>query len=117
AELSNLVGVFINTLAIRNYPSSDKTFLDYLQEVKEHALSAYEHQDYPFEELVEQLNLTRDTSRNALFDTMFELKTLEQQELLLEGLTLSSYPLENHTAKFDLTLDAVEQPEGILCSL
>ncbi|KAF6563601.1 hypothetical protein G9G53_25705, partial [Paenibacillus sp. EKM206P] len=117
AELSNLVGVFINTLAIRNYPSSDKTFLDYLQEVKEHALSAYEHQDYPFEELVEQLNLTRDTSRNALFDTMFELKTLEQQALQLEGLTLNSYPLENHTAKFDLTLDAVEQPEGILCSL
>ncbi|MGG4216520.1 amino acid adenylation domain-containing protein, partial [Paenibacillus alvei] len=117
AELSNLVGVFINTLAIRNYPSSDKSFLDYLQEVKEHALSAYEHQDYPFEELVEKLNLTRDTSRNALFDTMFELKTLEQQELLLEGLTLSSYPLDNQTAKFDLTLDAVEQPEGILCSL
>ncbi|MEC0182798.1 non-ribosomal peptide synthase/polyketide synthase [Paenibacillus peoriae] len=117
AELESLVGVFINTLAIRNYPSGDKTFLDYLQEVKEHALSAYEHQDYPFEELVEKLNLTRDTSRNALFDTMFELKTLEQQEFQLEGLTLSSYPLENNTAKFDLTLDALEQPEGILCSL
>ncbi|WP_418027853.1 non-ribosomal peptide synthase/polyketide synthase [Paenibacillus sp. JJ1722] len=117
AELESLVGVFINTLAIRNYPSGDKTFLDYLQEVKEHALSAYEHQDYPFEELVEKLNLTRDTSRNALFDTMFELKTLEQQEFHLEGLTLHSYPLENNTAKFDLTLDAVEQPDGIVCSL
>ncbi|MDP1513428.1 amino acid adenylation domain-containing protein, partial [Paenibacillus ottowii] len=117
AELESLVGVFINTLAIRNYPSSDKTFLDYLQEVKEHALSAYEHQDYPFEELVEKLNVARDTSRNALFDTMFELKTLEQQEFELEGLTLSSYPLDNHTAKFDLSLEAVEQPEGMLCSL
>ncbi|MDG0057028.1 amino acid adenylation domain-containing protein, partial [Paenibacillus sp. P2(2022)] len=117
AELSNLVGVFINTLAIRNYPSSDKSFLDYLQEVKEHALRAYEHQDYPFEELVEKLNVTRDTSRNALFDTMFELKTMEQQEFELEGLTLSSYPLDNHTAKFDLSLEAIEQPEGILCSL
>ncbi|MGG4216488.1 amino acid adenylation domain-containing protein [Paenibacillus alvei] len=117
AELESLVGVFINTLAIRNYPSGDKTFLDYLQEVKEHALSAYEHQDYPFEELVEKLNLTRDTSRNALFDTMFELKTLEQQEFHLEGLTLHSYPVENNTAKFDLTLDAVEQPDGIVCSL
>ncbi|KAF6614167.1 AMP-binding protein, partial [Paenibacillus sp. EKM102P] len=72
AELESLVGVFINTLAMRNYPSSDKSFLDYLQEVKEHALRAYEHQDYPFEELVEKLNVTRDTSRNALFDTMFE---------------------------------------------
>ncbi|MXO81647.1 AMP-binding protein, partial [Paenibacillus sp. OT2-17] len=116
-ELESLVGVFINTLAIRNYPSGDQSFLDYLQEVKEHALSAYEHQDYPFEELVEKLNLTRDTSRNALFDTMFELKTLEQQEFQLEGLTLHSYPLENNTAKFDLSLDAIEQPEGILCSL
>nr|WP_250636801.1 non-ribosomal peptide synthase/polyketide synthase [Paenibacillus sp. IHB B 3084] len=117
AELGSLVGVFLNTLAIRNYPSGDKTFLDYLQEVKEHALSAYEHQDYPFEELVEKLNLTRDTSRNALFDTMFELKTFEQQEFQLEGLTFRPYPTDNNTAKFDLTLDAVEQPEGILCSL
>ncbi|WP_039275313.1 non-ribosomal peptide synthetase, partial [Paenibacillus polymyxa] len=117
AELEGLVGVFLNTLAIRNYPAGDKTFLDYLQEVKEHALSAYEHQEYPFEELVEQLNLTRDTSRNALFDTMFELKTFEQQEFELEGLTFKTYPTDNHTAKFDLTLDAVEQPEGILCSL
>ncbi|OMF65154.1 hypothetical protein BK143_26880, partial [Paenibacillus peoriae] len=86
-------------------------------EVKEHALSAYEHQDYPFEELVEKLNLTRDTSRNALFDTMFELKTLEQQEFELEGLTLNSYPLGNTTAKLDLSLETMEQPEGIVCSL
>ncbi|WP_155252391.1 non-ribosomal peptide synthetase, partial [Paenibacillus polymyxa] len=117
AELESLVGVFINTLAIRNYPSGDKSFLDYLQEVKEHALSAYEHQEYPFEELVEKLNLTRDTSRNALFDTMFELKTLEQQEFELEGLTLNSYPLGNTTAKLDLSLETMEQPEGIVCSL
>ncbi|MDP1513431.1 amino acid adenylation domain-containing protein, partial [Paenibacillus ottowii] len=117
AELGSLVGVFLNTLAIRNYPSGDKTFLDYLQEVKEHALSAYEHQEYPFEELVEKLNVTRDTSRNALFDTMFELKTFEQQEFELEGLTFKPYPTDNATSKFDLTLDAVEQPEGILCSL
>ncbi|MDN4111432.1 amino acid adenylation domain-containing protein [Paenibacillus polymyxa] len=117
AELGSLVGVFLNTLAIRNYPCGDKTFLDYLQEVKEHALRAYEHQEYPFEELVEKLNLTRDTSRNALFDTMFELKTFEQQEFELEGLAFKPYPTDNHTSKFDLTLDAVEQPEGILCSL
>ncbi len=117
AELGSLVGVFLNTLAIRNYPCGDKTFLDYLQEVKEHALRAYEHQEYPFEELVEKLNLTRDTSRNALFDTMFELKTFEQQEFELEGLTFKPYPTDNPTSKFDLTLDAVEQPEGILCSL
>ncbi|MGN8231425.1 AMP-binding protein, partial [Paenibacillus polymyxa] len=47
----------------------------------------------------------------------FELKTFEQQEFELEGLTFKTYPTDNHTAKFDLTLDAVEQPEGILCSL
>uniref|UniRef100_UPI00056C452D condensation domain-containing protein n=1 Tax=Paenibacillus massiliensis TaxID=225917 RepID=UPI00056C452D len=116
AELEGLVGVFLNTLAIRMYPSNDKTFLEYLQEVKEQALSAYEHQDYPFEDLVDKLKLTRDTSRNALFDTMFELKTFEQQEFQMEGLHLKPYPSEHRTSKFDLTLDAVEQPEGILCS-
>ncbi|WP_317957546.1 condensation domain-containing protein, partial [Paenibacillus chitinolyticus] len=56
---------------LRTYPSADKPFEAYVREVKELALEAYAHQDYPFEELVEKLNVRRDMSRNPLFDTMF----------------------------------------------
>ncbi|MGF9929652.1 amino acid adenylation domain-containing protein, partial [Paenibacillus ehimensis] len=117
ADLASLIGVFIGTLALRSYPAEDKTFTDYLLEVKEQALGAYEHQDYPFEELVEKLNLTRDMSRNPLFDTMFELKTLEQVELSIEGIDFKPYASESASAKFDLTLDALESEEGLLCSI
>ncbi|MBV6717594.1 condensation domain-containing protein, partial [Paenibacillus chitinolyticus] len=55
AELERVMGMFVNTLALRTYPSADKPFEAYVREVKELALEAYAHQDYPFEELVEKL--------------------------------------------------------------
>ncbi|MFP3632898.1 condensation domain-containing protein, partial [Burkholderia sp. SIMBA_045] len=63
--------MFVNTLAMRNYPKQEIKFADYLKEIKENTLNAYDNQDYQFDELVEKLNLQRDISRNALFDTMF----------------------------------------------
>lgn len=71
ADLEPLIGMFVNTLALRNYPQPAKSFEQFLQEVKTNAVNAYSHQDYPFEELVDSLNLKRDTSRNPLFDVMF----------------------------------------------
>ena len=68
-ELENIIGIFLNTLAMRNYPEADKTFVQFLQEVKENSLQAYENQSYQFEELVEKLNVKRDLSRNPIFDT------------------------------------------------
>lgn len=117
ADLGSLIGMFVNTLAIRNYPEGGKTFRDYVLEVKENALKAFEHQDYPFEELVEKLGVDRDLSRNPLFDTMFALQNIEQKEQQLAGLQLASYPSEQTTAKFDLSLFAVEDGEQISCAL
>ncbi|AET61298.1 peptide synthetase 3 [Paenibacillus terrae HPL-003] len=117
ADLGSLIGMFVNTLAIRNYPAGGKTFRDYVLEVKENALKAFEHQDYPFEELVDKLGVDRDLSRNPLFDTMFALQNLEQKEQQLAGLQLASYPSEQTTAKFDLSLFAVEDGEQISCAL
>ena len=113
ADLEPVIGMFVNTLAMRNYPAKEKTFSQYLKEVRENALKAYEHQDYPFEKLVEQLDLTRDLSRNPLFDTMFVLQNTEQQQLAIDGLTFKPYPSEHTMAKFDLTLTAVEQDSSI----
>ncbi|WP_268626173.1 non-ribosomal peptide synthetase [Paenibacillus alvei] len=111
-----LIGMFVNTLALRNYPTSDKTFLSYLEEVKETTLGAYEHQNYPFEELVDKVQVSRDLSRNPLFDTMFSLQNLEDKEFKLEGMKLSPYPSEYGTAKFDLSVDVTEENGGLECS-
>ncbi|MEC0182799.1 non-ribosomal peptide synthetase [Paenibacillus peoriae] len=116
ADLGNLIGMFVNTLAIRNYPEGGKTFRDYVLEVKDNALKAFEHQDYPFEELVDKLGVDRDLSRNPLFDTMFALQNLEQKEQQLAGLQLAPYPSEQTTAKFDLSLFALEDGQQIACA-
>ncbi|MWC31379.1 non-ribosomal peptide synthetase, partial [Paenibacillus sp. MMS18-CY102] len=117
ADLQQTLGMFVNTLAMRNAPSGEKLFHAYVQEVKENALRAYENQDYPFEELVNKLDVARDVSRNPLFDTMFILQNTEQSELSIGDLKCIPYPLEHHVAKFDLTFNLVEEAEGIVCSI
>ncbi|WP_277884426.1 amino acid adenylation domain-containing protein [Paenibacillus polymyxa] len=113
ADLEPILGMFVGTLALRNYPTAEHTFRSYVEEVKVCALQAYEHQDYPFEELVEKLNVKRDMSRHPLFDTMFTLQTTEEGELQLADLSFCPYGLEQTPAKFDLTLEAREEEAGI----
>ncbi|MEW9702929.1 amino acid adenylation domain-containing protein [Paenibacillus sp. SI8] len=117
AELEPIIGMFVNTLALRNYPEEDKTFLAFLQEVKERALNAYENQEYPFEELVEKLSTVREMSRNPLFDTMIVLQNNENQELQVESLSFSHQEQEYNIAKFDLTLYVAEQADRVVCSM
>ncbi|MFC4547675.1 condensation domain-containing protein, partial [Paenactinomyces guangxiensis] len=107
-DLEQLVGMFVNTLAIRNYPIRHKTFVQFLASVKEQVLAAYEHTDYPLEELVEKLDVNRDLSRNPLFDTLFVMQNMDLFEPEIPGLTFRSYDLEWKTAKFDLTWTVAE---------
>ncbi|MGB7604797.1 MAG: amino acid adenylation domain-containing protein, partial [Lutisporaceae bacterium] len=74
ADLENIMGMFVNTLAMRNFPQGNKTFKEFLEEVKANSLLAFENQDYQFEELIDKLNVTRDLSRNPLFDVMFSMQ-------------------------------------------
>ncbi|MFC0781281.1 condensation domain-containing protein, partial [Flavobacterium sp. HJSW_4] len=67
-DLENQIGLYLNTLAIRTHFKEQSSFLDLLRQEKETLLGAYQHQSYPFEELVSKLNLKRDISRSALFD-------------------------------------------------
>jgi tyrocidine synthetase-3 len=117
ADVEHTVGMFVNTLAFRNYPSPDQSFASFLEEVKEQALQVYEHQDYPFEILVESLDIQRDTSRNPLFDVVFALQNMEQATLEIDGLTLNPCSFEYAVSKFDLTLEAIESDEGLRCNL
>lgn len=107
-DLEPILGMFVNTLAIRTEPKADKRFTDYLAEVRQAALEAYEHQDYPFEELVERLGVQRDTSRNPLFDAMLVVQNMEHAELLLDDLYIQPADMSRPVSKFDFTLQASE---------
>jgi tyrocidine synthetase-3 len=107
-DLEPLIGMFVNTLVLRNYPTGEKTYREFLHEIKERALEAFENQDYPYENLVEQLSKTRDTSRNPLFDTMFVIQNMDIPLIEIPGLKLTSYQYQLETSKFDFTLIGVE---------
>ncbi|WP_010248522.1 non-ribosomal peptide synthetase [Acetivibrio cellulolyticus] len=113
ADLENMVGMFVNTLAMRNRPCAEKSFEEFLYEVKENALKAYENQDYQFEELIEKLDIKRDTSRNPLFDVMFVLQNTGGEATELEGLRIRSYRTENNVSKYDLSIIAFEGKDRI----
>ena len=70
-ELEHLLGMFVNSVALRNTVSSNTTYEDFLNTVKSTCIDAFAHQDYPFDLLVKDLKLQKDTSRHPLFDTMF----------------------------------------------
>ncbi|NOQ24124.1 MAG: amino acid adenylation domain-containing protein [Bacteroidales bacterium] len=112
-DLDSIIGMFINIVAHRNFPKGALTFKDFLENVKVRSLNAFENQDYQYEELINDLKLTRDTSRNALFDHVFELVNIETSDFDLPDLKLSSFDHDTNTSKFDLVLYASESNEKI----
>ncbi len=110
-DLKSLIGIFINTLVIKSEINPDHSFLDFLESTKKSALDAFSNQDYPFEELVDDLNLERDLSRNSMFDTMFILQNTSdknEQLSLGEGISVQGRNYENKTSIFDITVEATE---------
>jgi 3-oxoacyl-(acyl-carrier-protein) synthase/acyl carrier protein len=114
ADLEKIIGLFVNVLAQRNYPGGDKTIALFLEEVRDRTLAAFKNQDYPFEDLVEQVAKNRDASRNPLFDVMLLMQSfntpaadtpLEVESPNQDGrLKITPYPYENKTSKYDLIL-------------
>ncbi|NOQ28402.1 MAG: AMP-binding protein, partial [Bacteroidales bacterium] len=104
-DLKNIVGMFVNTLAIRNNVSGDKRLNEYLQEFKETTLKAYENQEYQFEDLVDKIAEKRDISRNPIFDVMFNLLEGEYQEI--KDTSKEEFIHTVGVSKFDLSLTAI----------
>ncbi|MEV6694947.1 amino acid adenylation domain-containing protein [Micromonospora sp. NPDC051196] len=107
-EVEGLIGFFVNTLVMRGDLRGDPTFVELLDRVKECALGAYEHQDVPFERLVEELAPGRDLSRTPLFQAMFILQNTGEQEWALPGVEVEDLPVAPGGSQFDLTLSAQE---------
>uniref|UniRef100_UPI000B23B3F1 non-ribosomal peptide synthetase n=1 Tax=Aquimarina longa TaxID=1080221 RepID=UPI000B23B3F1 len=113
-ELEGMIGFFVNTLALRSSLNPEATFSCFLKDLKNTTLSAYDHQSAPFEKVVDRVVQTRDMSRSALFQVMFELQNAPTDGAIsLEDLSLSPYYFENTTSQFDITMTASETPSGI----
>jgi amino acid adenylation domain-containing protein len=104
AELEPLVGFFVNTLVLRTDLSGNPTFKELLCRVREVCLAAYEHQDLPFEKLVQELQPERDQSRNPLFQVMFVLQNATRGISPLEGMRIEPIEFETGRSLFDLSL-------------
>jgi len=113
-ESEDLIGCFINTLVLRADFSQDLSFEDLLSHVREVVLDAYAHQDLPFEQLVDELDIKRGLSHTPLFQVMFVLQNAEQPpEGGFSDLNLSFMTAKNSVAKFDLTLVVQEKAGNI----
>ncbi len=114
AEVEGLIGLFVNTLVLRSQLTPQSSFQSLLQQVKATTLEAYDHQDLPFEKLVEALQPERDLSHSPLFQVKFRLENAPQETLSLPGLTFKRLSQSVTTAKLDLSVDLYETPEGIV---
>ncbi len=109
-ELQHQIGFYINTLALRTQFSGQADFLDLYRRVRDVALAGFEHQVYPFDELVDELDLKRDLSRSALFDVMVAIQNNEDEarELKLGDVEITQYQTGHITSKFDLIFNFSE---------
>ena len=112
-ELEGLIGLFVNTLALRGELSGDPSFGEQLARVREASLGAYAHQDLPFERLVQELAPERNLTHAPVFQVLFVFQNAAPAVLALPGLTWSLLDVDAGTAKFDLTLTLFEDGEGL----
>ncbi|MCX6318726.1 MAG: amino acid adenylation domain-containing protein, partial [Bacteroidetes bacterium] len=106
-------GLFLNTLALLIFPSGDLSFTAFLQQVKQRSLIAFGHDDFQYEDLIDLLNVERDTSRNPLFDVWFMYHY--RDTINTTGGDMSLIPVDYYPAlsRFDLSLEIVESAAGI----
>ncbi|WP_343672285.1 MupA/Atu3671 family FMN-dependent luciferase-like monooxygenase [Chitinophaga sp.] len=121
-DLEDQIGLYLNTLPLRTCFNGTQSFIALLAVVKEVTMSAYEHQVYPFEKLVDDLALKRDMSRSPLFDVMIMLQNTDvkgnSHKLQFGDVKVSGYVLSEHqVSKMDLTFDFVELEDGLQVTL
>jgi non-ribosomal peptide synthetase component F len=112
ADLENIIGMLVNTLALRNFPRGDMTFREVLGRVKQKTLEAFSNQDYPFENLVEKVAGIREPGRNPLFDAAFFFDSNREDSSQFDQKKL----IDNIEARFQLNLGVLEKKENMVCA-
>ena len=110
-NVEGMLGMFVNTLAIRTKPLHEISYDDFIKQIKESVYLAFENQDYPFETLISELHLIKDLSRNPLFDVMFIMHNIDVPNYQVDSLIISKYNYSRTGAKFDLTLECDDRGE------
>jgi len=117
ADIEPVIGAFINTLPLRNYPATGKSIRVFLKELKQNTLNAFENQEYPFEDLVNKTAVNRDMSRNPLFDVLFilnnEIESSSKYSVKQGNLELNEYIYQKPTSQFDLSFIGYERGEWL----
>ncbi len=115
-ELQNMMGMFVSTLALRNFPRKELTFIEFLDDVKKNTIDAFNNQDYPFEELVGRVApIDRSSNRNPLFSVSIVLQTIDHEQDEASTSPLQQY--KNHNSKFDLALVVLKSPHLLTLSI
>ena len=112
-ELEDQVGCYLNTLALRDRIDPDTSFNMLVRQVRQTILEALDNQDYPFDHLIDELNLARDLSRSPLFDVLIVSQTATGLNTTMGPLRVSHLPQVSHTSKSDLSFDCEEGPDFI----
>jgi amino acid adenylation domain-containing protein len=112
-ETENLIGFFLNTLVMRARFHGEPIFREVLQRVRQSALGAFEHQDLPFERLVEELASGRDIGRNPVFQAVFTLRKAPDKNFKFAGLRLEDFETDLNTSKFDLIMGIEEREHEV----
>ncbi|MGD9581211.1 MAG: amino acid adenylation domain-containing protein, partial [Vampirovibrionia bacterium] len=107
-NLKDIVGMFVNTLPIRNYPVSNKNIIEFIKDVQANFLSALENQDYQLDTLIEKLNIKRNSSKHPLFDTVMVYQNMGLNEVKTDTISLKPITFKKTNAKFDLMLEILE---------
>lgn len=113
-EIEPLIGLFVNTLALRSHVSGTESFISLLHNVRRKSLEAFEHLELPFEKLVEELQPERDQSRTPVFQVMFVMQEHGRNAIQLPGLKVTPLPVRTGAAKFDLTCWIQDLGDGTL---
>lgn len=116
-ELENLVGLFVNTVALRQQLHPEQTFRQLVAQIRQDSIEAFERQDVPFEYLVEQINPDRSLSYSPIFQVMFVLQDDVARWIDIPGVNASEVSIKMPVSKFDLTMYCCEESNGLSVTL
>jgi len=116
ADLENIVGMFVNTLCIRNEVRGEETIKEFISGLKQTTLESFENQDFQFEDLVDKISVERDTSRNPIFDVAINLLNQAEYSRDISGINSENLIHIKGVSKFDLTLIAIDYDDQLLLS-